>query len=63
MAPQFLAFARTRLIRQNITFDPREASPHPWVAYLPSGWQAERGTLETGDVVLAAFARGRGGGA
>jgi hypothetical protein len=43
---------------QIVTFDSREPWPHPWISYLPTGWQADRRTLETGDVVLAALPEG-----
>jgi ERCC4-type nuclease len=43
---------------QIVTFDTREPSPHPWAAYLPAGWQADRRTLETGDVALAPLPEG-----
>jgi len=41
-----------------ITFDTREPWPHPWAAYLPADWHAERGTLETADVALSALPEG-----
>ena len=34
------------------------ARPHPWAKCLPNGWEIERGTLETGDVVLSALPEG-----
>lgn len=36
-----------------IIFDTREPDPHPWAQYLPEGWTAESGTLETRDVAIA----------
>lgn len=40
-------------------FDTREpADPHPWSPYLPEGWRMVRGTLETGDIALAALPEG-----
>lgn len=41
-----------------ITVDSREPEPHPWERYLPDGWRLERGTLETGDLALAALPDG-----
>ena len=41
-----------------ITSDSREPWPHPWGRFLPDGWTFERGTLETGDLVLAALPDG-----
>jgi DNA excision repair protein ERCC-4 len=38
--------------------DTREPDPHPWSRHLPEGWRFERGTLETGDVTLAALPDG-----
>ena len=38
-----------------VTIDTREPWPHPWAKCLPGGWEIERGTLETGDVVLSAL--------
>jgi len=38
--------------------DTREPWPHPWLEYLPEGWELERGTLETGDIALAALPEG-----
>ena len=37
------------------TVDTREPWPHPWTAFWPSEVQVERGTLETGDLALAAL--------
>jgi DNA excision repair protein ERCC-4 len=39
-------------------FDTREPEPHPWLPYLPEGWRMVRGTLETGDIALAALPEG-----
>lgn len=36
-------------------FDTREPEAHPWSPYLPDGWRMMRGTLETGDIALAAL--------
>jgi ERCC4-type nuclease len=41
-----------------VTVDTREPEPHPWEQYLPDGWRFERGTLETGDLALAALPDG-----
>ena len=41
-----------------VIFDTREPWPHPWAAYLLEGWELERGTLETGDIALAALPEG-----
>ena len=41
-----------------VTIDNREPDPHPWGRFLPDGWTFERGTLETGDLVLAALPDG-----
>lgn len=38
-----------------VTIDTREPWPHPWAPYLPAGWKLDRGTLETGDIALAAL--------
>jgi DNA excision repair protein ERCC-4 len=38
-----------------VTIDTREPWPPPWADYVPQGWEIERGTLETGDVALAAL--------
>jgi ERCC4-type nuclease len=38
-----------------VLIDVREPSDHPWLPYLPLGWDFERATLETGDVALAAM--------
>ena len=38
-----------------VSVDTREPNPHPWAKYLPNGWEFERATLETGDVVLSAL--------
>lgn len=40
------------------TFDTREPDPHPWSPYLPDGWRKISGTLETGDIALAALPEG-----
>lgn len=36
-----------------ITIDTREPWPHPWPAFWPANVSVVRGTLETGDLVLA----------
>jgi len=36
-----------------LLIDSREPQEHPWVEWLPTGWTAERATLETGDFALA----------
>jgi ERCC4-type nuclease len=36
-------------------FDTREPDPHPWSPHLPDGWRIISGTLETGDIALAAL--------
>lgn len=42
-----------------VTLDSREPHhPHPWAEFLPRDWRMERGTLETGDVALAALPLG-----
>jgi DNA excision repair protein ERCC-4 len=41
-----------------VTIDSREPDPHRWERYLPEGWRFERGTLETGDLALAALPDG-----
>ena len=38
-----------------ILIDLREPDLHPWLPYLPAGWDYERATLETGDLALAAM--------
>ena len=38
--------------------DNHEPDPHPWERYLPEGARVERGTLETGDIALAALPEG-----
>jgi ERCC4-type nuclease len=38
-----------------VIFDAREPKDHPWLSYLPQGWESERARLETGDVALAAM--------
>jgi ERCC4-type nuclease len=38
-----------------VLIDEREPRDHPWLAYLPQGWQAERARLETGDLCLASL--------
>ena len=43
---------------RRINVDTREPWPHPWAEYLPEGFQLERGTLETGDIALAALSKG-----
>ena len=43
---------------QMLLCDTREPNPHPWAKYLPEGWALERGTLETGDLALAALPEG-----
>ena len=40
---------------RRIIVDTREPWPHPWAEYLPEGMELDRGTLETGDIVLAAL--------
>lgn len=39
-------------------FDSREPDLHPWSQYLPDGWRKVSGTLETGDIALAALPEG-----
>ena len=41
-----------------VIFDEREPKDHPWLPYLPQGWELERATLETGDLVLSALPDG-----
>ena len=41
-----------------ILIDTREPWPHPWVTFLPADVHLVRGTLETGDVALAALPDG-----
>ena len=41
-----------------ILADTREPWPHPWGRFLPDGWIIERGTLDTGDLALAALPEG-----
>lgn len=41
-----------------LTLDTREPDPHPWTPYLPEGARIVRGTLETGDLTLAALPEG-----
>ena len=41
-----------------VTVDSREPEPHRWARYLPEGWSLERGSLETGDLALAALPDG-----
>jgi ERCC4-type nuclease len=41
-----------------LCLDTREPDPHPWERYLPPGWSLSRGTLETGDIALAALPDG-----
>ena len=41
-----------------VAVDTREPEPHPWERYLPERWRFERGTLETGDIALAALSAG-----
>ena len=43
---------------RRVIIDTREPWPHPWDEYLPEGFQFERGTLETGDIALAALPDG-----
>lgn len=38
--------------------DNRDPDPHPWSPYLPEGARLVRGTLETGDLCLAALPDG-----
>ena len=38
-----------------IMVDTREAYPHPWTKYLAEGWRIGCGSLETGDLALAAL--------
>jgi len=38
-----------------VLIDEREPPDHPWLAYLPQGWESERARLETGDLALAAM--------
>ena len=40
------------------TIDTREPWPHPWASYWPADARLIRGTLETGDVALAALPEG-----
>ena len=41
-----------------VTIDTREPWPHPWSKFLPDGWEIERASLETGDLVLSALPEG-----
>jgi ERCC4-type nuclease len=41
-----------------VTVDNRDPWPHPWAKFLPTGWQIERGVLETGDFALSAIPAG-----
>ena len=41
-----------------ITIDTREPWPHPWALYFPADVRLIRGTLETGDLALAALPDG-----
>jgi ERCC4-type nuclease len=41
-----------------VTVDNRDPWPHPWVKFLPEGWEIQRGSLETGDFVLSALPEG-----
>jgi ERCC4-type nuclease len=41
-----------------VIIDAREPRDHPWLTYLPQGWEFERASLETGDVVLSALPEG-----
>ena len=41
-----------------ILIDTREPWPHPWAAFWPADVRVVRGTLETGDVALAALPDG-----
>jgi DNA excision repair protein ERCC-4 len=45
-------------IRVRVLVDTREPWPHPWEEFLPELWTMQRGTLETGDIALAALAEG-----
>ncbi|MBV9008590.1 MAG: hypothetical protein JO354_05390 [Verrucomicrobia bacterium] len=46
---------RNELSSAILIVDSREPWPHPWAAYLPDGLTLARGTLETGDIALAAL--------
>jgi ERCC4-type nuclease len=46
------------IIRVRVLVDSREPWPHPWEEYLPEQWFMQRGTLDTGDLALAALAEG-----
>jgi len=41
-----------------VLFDTREPNPHPWEPFLPKGWAAKSGALETGDIALACLPEG-----
>ena len=41
-----------------VILDTREPDPHPWAPFLPQGARLVRGTLETGDLALAALPDG-----
>ncbi len=41
-----------------ITIDTREPWPHPWAPHFPADVRLVRGTLETGDIALAALPDG-----
>ena len=41
-----------------IVIDTRDPWPHPWAAHWPADVQVSQGTLETGDVALAALPDG-----
>lgn len=41
-----------------VIIDTREPWPHPWAGYFPADVRLVRGTLETGDVALAALPEG-----
>jgi DNA excision repair protein ERCC-4 len=45
-------------VQHIITVDSREPWPHPWSAYFSTAVHLERGTLETGDLALAALPDG-----
>jgi ERCC4-type nuclease len=38
-----------------LIIDEREPKDHPWLPYVPPGWEFERARLETGDLALAAM--------
>jgi len=42
-----------------LLMDSREPNdPHPWLPFLPPGWRVIRGTMQTGDLCVAALPSG-----